>query len=332
MCILMRDWWCFASILAGMYAGIGICISLRCTGSLKVVSPGCAPGSKERQRNGPQELQDRLPQSSENKNSTYGDGGLLLHEHGAIVLRGDENTLGELTRGHFHIDFSEPAEELNSILVLPFHWQRELCISLIRRFAYRRHIDLELDEYLRGFIDSFFKHATIHMGLSAMMIQFLMQIILIPQGTLFGQLMFATSLGLSSIYNVYLATRQDSFQTRFLLDLYGLKESSFKRTLLTSKAGMAVFACLALRHLPLYAPRKILNTLVEGEGVVWGRWKELVVRKLESGEPVEFSEEERRWEGLDEAGKSELSERLDEAVAGYTGILIHQRTLVTANP
>ncbi|RDX49360.1 hypothetical protein OH76DRAFT_1483300 [Lentinus brumalis] len=231
VCALARDWWCFASILTGIFAGGYIRRPLIVTRArLEVTSPECGPNSpKETERN---------------------EEGLLLHERGVILLR-----------------------------------QCKLA-------------------KLRG-------------GLFALVIQFLVQLVLIPQGTLFGQLMFVASLGLSATYNVYLAMHQDDLQTDYLLDLCGLDESSFKQTTMKSKAGMAVFACLALRHQPLYSPRKLLDELVTANGAVWSRWKELVAYKLEKAEPMEFSQEGEGVQGLDEAEKASLAELLKDAEDAY---------------
>ncbi len=232
LCALARDWWCFVSILIGVYAGAFIRVALG-MGRFTVASPDCV-----------QHPQEETDEKEEGCNHTHASEGLLLHARGIIVLRGSKSTLVRLTRGRFHIEFSARMDSIQ-----------------------------------------------INIGLSALAIQFLMQLVLIPQGTLFGQLMFVASLAVSSMYNVHLAMRQDTLQTQYLLDLCGLNQSSFKQTPMKSKAGMAVFACLALRHQPLYAPRKLLDELVTANGAVWSRWKGLVAGKLETGEPIEFSQE-----------------------------------------
>ncbi len=253
VCGLARDWWCFASILTGIFAGGVIRVPLMETQArMEVTSPECGPNP---------------PKGTERKEE-----GLLLHERGVILLRQCKHAelrLVDLARGRFRLELSADDRKV-------------------------------------------FKY-----GLCALVIQFLTQLVLIPQGTLFGQLMFVSSLGLSAVYNVYLAMQQDDLQTDYLLDLCGLDESSFKQTTMRSKAGMAVFACLALRHQPLYAPRKLLDELVTTNGAVWSSWKELVARKLENDEPMEFSQEGESVEGLDEAEKASLAELLKDAEDAY---------------
>ena len=52
-----------------------------------------------------------------------------------------------------------------------------------------------------------------------LMIQFLVQLLVIPQGTLFGQLMFVTSLGASWLHNMYLSSTDVKWQTDILLNI-----------------------------------------------------------------------------------------------------------------
>lgn len=279
ICALVRDWWCFASILVGIYAGAWIRLALF-TGSLIIVfkDPMPALGSHpEMEREVQLELHDGHPTQQEDSQSPEPhekseDGGMLLHEKGVIVLRGNKTGVSALTRGHFHVKFPFP----------------------------------DVIAYLVG------------AGLWSLMIQFVAQLMLVPQGTLFGQLMFITSLAISFILNIFLAANQKKWQTQYLLDLCGLEKSSFKETTMGSKAGQAVFACLALRHLPGYAPRELLNRLVPDSGNAWVRWKYLVARKLESWEPpveFKFSEAEKHPDDLNltETELSNLARWLEDA-------------------
>ena len=271
ICALVRDWWCFASILVGIFAGALIRLAL-CNGTLKIASmpPAHDPNLEAEETEFQEKENHPSPHQRRTDLSTEPAGGVLLYDQAVIVLRGNRDALFDLTRGRFCIEFEPDAR------------------------------------------DNFM------IGLSALVIQFLTQILLIPQGTLFGQLMFVTSLGVSAIYNIILAMRQDALQTQYLFNLCGLDKSPFKANTMSSKAGQAVFACLALRHLPEYAPRALLDRLIPEQGGAWRRWKCLVARKLESRElKVEFSEEEKRGPGLNETEQSDLSQWLGDAEDAY---------------
>ncbi|KAI0712990.1 hypothetical protein C8T65DRAFT_646353 [Cerioporus squamosus] len=260
VCALAREWWCFVSILMEIYSRAALGMGrLTVTASSDDVGP--MRRLKQETREEEEEKQQRPSSAPQQKHSpTPADSeGLLLHECGVVVLRGNKSTV---------FFASENSTQIN-------------------------------------------------VGLFALVIQFLTQLVLIPRGTLFGQLMFVVSLAVSSMYNIYLAICQDTLQTQYLLDLCGLDESSFRTITMSSKACMAIFACLALRHQPVYAPRKLLDELAVEQGVVRERWKDVVARKLENEESMVFSQEDENIEGLDDTEKTSLAKLLKDAEEAY---------------
>ncbi|KAI9000651.1 hypothetical protein BD414DRAFT_472331 [Trametes punicea] len=119
-------------------------------------------------------------------------------------------------------------------------------------------------------------------------LQFLLQLLFIPQGKLFGQILFVASLAISWLYNAYLSSlEQEEIQTEVLLDVLGLRESDVRKFAFGTRTSMAVFACLALRS---SGPRKLLDALLPNDTPVWQRWKEILVRKLVAGQKLKFVE------------------------------------------
>ncbi|KAI0649499.1 hypothetical protein C8Q79DRAFT_999247 [Trametes meyenii] len=133
-------------------------------------------------------------------------------------------------------------------------------------------------------------------------IQFLIQLLLIPQGTLFGQLMFVVTLGVSWFYNAYLsALDKEDIQTDILLELMRLNKTSIQKIALGTRTAQAVFTLLAL-NCP--RPRKILDELLPNDTPAWRRWKDVIIRRITHNEPLRFKEED--WKVPDLSDSAEL--------------------------
>ncbi|OBZ75301.1 hypothetical protein A0H81_04687 [Grifola frondosa] len=111
-------------------------------------------------------------------------------------------------------------------------------------------------------------------------LQFLAQLLLIPQSTLFGQLMFVVSLAVSWAYNSYLSSvDMEKIQQGLLLnEILGLPK--LRKFRLGTRTSAAVFVMLVLR------PGKVeqqLDELIPNDTALWRRWKETVARKIRDG-------------------------------------------------
>ncbi|TBU55673.1 hypothetical protein BD310DRAFT_908172 [Dichomitus squalens] len=102
-------------------------------------------------------------------------------------------------------------------------------------------------------------------------VQFFVQLLLIPQGTLFGQIMFISTLALSWGYNSYLSSvDREDIQTDILIESVlrlHLKERARKYDF-KSRTGTVVFACLAIPYETNKPPpdrMKILNALLPND-------------------------------------------------------------------
>ncbi|KAI0637288.1 hypothetical protein C8Q77DRAFT_559922 [Trametes polyzona] len=112
--------------------------------------------------------------------------------------------------------------------------------------------------------------------------QFLAQLLLVPQGEIFGQIMFLTSLAVSWMYNSYLSSLdRESFQRRILMDqVLDIKEHDLRKYEFGTRTAMAVYVLLELSPAEPRALRKILDDLLPNETPVWQIWKEDVVKKV----------------------------------------------------
>ena len=126
-------------------------------------------------------------------------------------------------------------------------------------------------------------------------IQFIAQLLLIPQGSLFGQIMFVASLGVSWTYNSWLSSLdKEKIQWDILFNSVLGKPVLTKYTFGT-RTTMVVFILLVLRP---EEPTKILNELLPNDTKVWRQWKETIVQRLRMGERLEFADEDWVLEGF----------------------------------
>jgi len=147
-------------------------------------------------------------------------------------------------------------------------------------------------------------------------IQFIAQLFIIPQGSLFGQIMFISCLGVSWVYNSCLsAFDKEKIQQRILL-VEILKKPSLKRFTLTTRTSAVVFALCVLSP---EDPSKILDAYLPNDTKVWKKWKETVLQRLRRGEELHFKEEDWDLSGYTAAERDLLYTLYDDARAAYDG-------------
>lgn len=134
---------------------------------------------------------------------------------------------------------------------------------------------------------SFKSHGAYNMvGVSSVLfgIQFLAQLLLVPQGTLYGQTMFLGSLAASWLYSSRVAALDNGkIQRKVLIDTI-LEKPRMRKYVLGTRTSMAVFTLLVLK--PDNVERQ-LDELLPNDTKVWKIWKENVVRRLKSGEKLQ---------------------------------------------
>ncbi|CDO69120.1 hypothetical protein BN946_scf185042.g22 [Trametes cinnabarina] len=124
-----------------------------------------------------------------------------------------------------------------------------------------------------------------NIGVCSMLLttQFLAQLLLVPQGEIFGQLMFLSSLAVSWGYNSYLSSLdRESFQRRILVEqVLQLRADARRKYEFGTRTAMVVYVLLVLSPAqPSEALRKILDDLLPNETPVWNVWKSVVVEKV----------------------------------------------------
>ncbi|KAG8219034.1 hypothetical protein J3R82DRAFT_4790 [Butyriboletus roseoflavus] len=130
-------------------------------------------------------------------------------------------------------------------------------------------------------------------------IQCVSQLLLIPQASLFGQIMFLTSVGVSASYNIWLSSLDKEKIHQKLL---------FERVLETPT-------------LTKYTPTKLLNELLPNDTNVWRQWKATILDQLPhpSDKSILFEGKVRDLDGFTQREQALLELLYDDARAAYNG-------------
>ena len=127
------------------------------------------------------------------------------------------------------------------------------------------------------------KHHTIGVSSLLLMAQFLVQLLLIPLSTFFGQIVFLISFIASGAYHLYVVSHEREKVLRELL----IRELAVRmeKWIAGTRTQMAVFVCLILgdgHQYPLKSnPDAVLSRILPSETVVWGYWRRKVLKELE---------------------------------------------------
>ncbi|PIL35277.1 hypothetical protein GSI_02002 [Ganoderma sinense ZZ0214-1] len=306
MCALLADWFSFASIALGIIASGGACFVL---GSGKLMFKHHVPA----------------------RGAPPGDG-ILKDDGGVVVLRGQEGAVNSLTRGRFFLRYQAPQappspatatatgpkssieDDRTDAMELP------PLQELGRDPAAGSSSEPKLDPH----VPPESQPRNILIGLCSILLtcQFLTQLLLIPQGTLLGQIMFVASLAISWAYNTFLSSldREDIQTSILVADVLRLQGGKMRKYEFGTWTAMAVFACLALQpdvNEPLRRPRKLLDGLIPNDTQVWELWKAAVVEKLAKSAPLRFVKGDWAVEVLDVEQQELLQTLLKDAEAAY---------------
>ena len=269
---LVADWWSFGCILLGMVANGCACFVL---GSAKLAFQHPEPAQM----------------------APPGDG-ILWAGNDIVVVRGSERAVNTITRGRFFLQYDERQVEEDASRG-PSTSPEPLLGNEEPRKIKR---DGDYDAPRGGKPDSFW------IGIASLLLtlQFLVQLLLIPQATLFGQLMFVCTLAASGGYNAYLSSiNREDIQTGILCEILRLskhstdagekKQGKIRKFKFATWTSTSTFACLALQGPEKRLPdsSKVLNALIPNDTVVWNRWKCVLTEKLRSKEPWKFTDEDR---------------------------------------
>lgn len=129
-------------------------------------------------------------------------------------------------------------------------------------------------------------------------IQFLLQLLLVPQGGLFGQTMFIASVVAAWFYHrLVLAHGKETVERRILMsDVLG--KPTIEKFRFGTRTAAAVFAVLALRpHIGEDVEAR-LQALLPKDTPVWQLWHRVVAQKITLGQPLRFEECDWEWQKM----------------------------------
>ncbi|KAF9071575.1 hypothetical protein BDP27DRAFT_1291388 [Rhodocollybia butyracea] len=114
-------------------------------------------------------------------------------------------------------------------------------------------------------------------------VQFVLQLLLIPQSSLFGQILFLFSLAVSWAYNSYLASLdRESLQIDIISECLNLRPVVHKpvpKYDLATWTGAAVFVAYVLRPSNC---RELLDQIIPNHTATWSKFKEEIVHDVKS--------------------------------------------------
>ncbi|KAH7923619.1 hypothetical protein BV22DRAFT_569599 [Leucogyrophana mollusca] len=164
------------------------------------------------------------------------------------------------------------------------------------------------------------EYANIRSCVTLLTAQFIAQLLLIPQGTLFGQAMFLGSLGISWAYNAHLSpVDKEDIQMNILMSNV-LNNPQKNKFVLGTRTSMAIFATLALNPAD---PATLLKDIIPNDTRVWRKWREMVSQRVQTKEKLHFdSSDPVLCDFNDEESKLFRALCLDTQAA-YEGFLLH---------
>ncbi|KAG6376720.1 hypothetical protein JVT61DRAFT_1738 [Boletus reticuloceps] len=127
------------------------------------------------------------------------------------------------------------------------------------------------------------KHHIIGFSSLLLMTQFLVQLLILPRCTFFGQILFLISFVASGAYHLYVVSHERESLHREILS----RELSarMENWTLGTRTQMAVFVCLLLgdgRQEPLKSkPNVVLSNILPNDTPVWTYWRRKVLKELE---------------------------------------------------
>ncbi|KAF8123758.1 hypothetical protein EV363DRAFT_1179059 [Boletus edulis] len=149
-------------------------------------------------------------------------------------------------------------------------------------------------------------------------VQCITQLLLIPQASLFGQVMFLTSLGVSALYNAWLSSSDEDKIHRKLLFGGVLENPTLTKYTLGTRTAAVVFILLVLQ---LQDPTKLLDELLPNDTKVWKQWKTVILEQLRNCRDNSFLSESKLGDvdGFTQQEQGLLNLLYDDARAAYNG-------------
>ncbi|KAG2346397.1 hypothetical protein BDR05DRAFT_878299 [Suillus weaverae] len=128
-------------------------------------------------------------------------------------------------------------------------------------------------------------------------IQLLAQLLVILQGTSFGQIMFLISFAASWAYNMFLSLINEDIQEQLILEELHLKEEHMRTHIFRTRTSTAVFACLILQPVDRdtgryvaadkwkdlgFKPEDVIRNFIPNDTEVWDTWRKKVLEVMKT--------------------------------------------------
>jgi hypothetical protein len=263
---------------------------------------------------------------------------MLIDGTHVVVILGKEKNVSAITRGKFQLDY-KPWVRMRSTRK-EGRKRRVVGDGIHRRFGKK---DAESGPWGEdGEVNN--EYAAIGLCSLLLVLQFVAQLLLVPQGTLFGQVMFLTSFAVSWMYIVFLSSMDKEYlHDALYIQVLGLSDDHMKTYKLGTRSTAAVFACLALQ--PDYdsgkweergfRPLEILRQFIPNDSKVWAVWRDQVITQMKSNTPalqsLDFEACDDRVATFSDGESRLLSHLLSDARTAYQQYMTLQSRRRSAN-
>ncbi|KAI6034703.1 hypothetical protein BKA83DRAFT_4193539 [Pisolithus microcarpus] len=148
-----------------------------------------------------------------------------------------------------------------------------------------------------------------------LVIQAIAQLILVPQSSPFGQLMFVVSVAVSWLCNLWLwSTDKEKIQRDLLMKILG--RPRLTKFILGTRTSMVAFVLLAL---DVDDPEDLINFFLPFNTRIWQIWKAAVIKRLRNHEKLKFDASAWDEPSLLEGERQMLETLFKDAQQAYEG-------------
>ena len=151
------------------------------------------------------------------------------------------------------------------------------------------------------------------------LVQYFLQLLLIPQASLFGQILFLVSLGVSALYNAWLSSDKEKVHRIFLFEEV-LKKPRLTKYTLGTRTAAVVFALLVLQPQDLEG---LLDKLLPDDTKVWKQGTEMILERLRHHDDQSFYSSEKDLDEFTQEEKDLLVSCCEDAQATYMAYKKH---------
>ncbi|KAI5993549.1 hypothetical protein EDD15DRAFT_902712 [Pisolithus albus] len=157
-----------------------------------------------------------------------------------------------------------------------------------------------------------------------LVIQAIAQLILVPQSSAFGQLMFVVSVAVSWVYNLWLwSIDKEKVQRDLLMKV--LRKPRLTRFILGTRTSMVIFVLLAL---DMDDPQNVINFLLPPNTKAWQIWKAAVIKRLQNHEKLKFDVSDWDDSSLLEGERHMLETLFKDAQHAYEGFELYREQIL----